>query len=723
MQLRPYQHEAVQAVYRYLREHDDNPCVVLPTGCHAKGHPILMHDGTVKPVQDVRVGERVMGDDSTPRTVLTLCRGRETMYRITPHRGKPFVVNASHVLSLISTPEGKRFPSSRRGGGITNIVLREYLARPAAWRERHHLYRVFPHRPNRDVLYTGFTVERMPEDDFFGFTLDGNRLYVDGNFVVHHNSGKTPVMATICRDAVIRWNGRVLILAHVKELLEQAADKLRMICPEVSFGVYSAGLKRRDTDHKVIIAGIQSVYKRACEIDAVDLVIVDEAHLIQPSGEGMYRQFLADMRVINPHVRTIGLTATPFRMKSGLICGPENILNAVCYEIGVKELIRDGYLCPLITKAGLQKPDTSGLHLRAGEFIADEVEQLMDRDELVHSACREIVQYTADRQACLIFAASVKHARHVQSVLQEQHGVECGVVTGGTPAGERAELLARFRRESADTLFGAEDRRPLKYLVNVNVLTTGFDAPNVDCVALLRPTNSPGLYYQCVGRAFRLSPGKTDALILDFGGNVLRHGPVDQLRVADSRDSDSRNSAPAKECPECRALIAAGYASCPQCGYTFPDRRKTNHEATAGCEGVLSGQVSEETYDVLDVQYFVHRKRGADADAPRSMRVQYRIGWHRFVSEWVCIEHPRGSFPRHKAESWWLARSHDPVPDSSEEAVTLAEAGALAIPQRITVRTVAGDPFERVVDVLLGPKPESVPLEQRMGLAEEDIPF
>jgi DNA repair protein RadD len=157
-------------------------------------------------------------------------------------------------------------------------------------------------------------------------------------------SGKSGIIAQLVADAVRSWGGRVLVLAHVKELLEQNAEKVRLLCPEVPIGVYSAGLKRRDTDEPAIVAGIQSVYKRACELDAFDLVIVDEAHLIAPDGEGMYRQFLADAKVVNPRLRVIGLTATPFRMKSGMICAPENILNQVCYEAGVRELIRDGYL-------------------------------------------------------------------------------------------------------------------------------------------------------------------------------------------------------------------------------------------------------------------------------------------------------------------------------------------------------------------------------------------
>ena len=138
-------------------------------------------------------------------------------------------------------------------------------------------------------------------------------------------SGKTCVIGQICRDAVQQWGGRVLILAHVKELLEQAADKLHAMAPDLwnQIGVYSAGLKSRDTDHAIIVAGIQSVYRRAAELDRFDLILLDESHMLPPSGEGMYRTFLDDAKLVNPNVRLIGLTATPYRMSSGMICSPE----------------------------------------------------------------------------------------------------------------------------------------------------------------------------------------------------------------------------------------------------------------------------------------------------------------------------------------------------------------------------------------------------------------
>lgn len=895
---RPYQSEAVEAVYEHLRTKDNNPCVVLPTGCHAKDHPILMYDGTVRKVQDISVGDIIMGADSTPRHVLALARGREPMARITPIKGEPFVVNMNHILSLVSTNEGKGdFTCYQKGGEITNITVREYLTKSKSWRHLRKLYRVPvnfsipknlpipPHilglllgdgimtnaigltsaeeelgdefsryaesigcsvrvaendrnvptyyavvakgaknplfeilhqlglrghcahnkfipkeyltasrsdrlqllaglldsdgffdghcleittqsrelagdivflarslgfmanchekycacqtgaggwyyrvhisgdlspipcrrkrhvfhvrQQKKNVLRTGFSVEILSEDDFYGFELDGDHLYVDGNFVVHHNTGKSLVLAQIAKDSVEKWNGRVLILAHVKELLEQNADKIRKLCPELKIGIYSAGLRSRDTTEQVIVAGIQSVYNKACELDAFDLVVVDEAHAISSEGDGMYRTFLADMKVINPHVRVIGLTATPFRLKGGLICKPENILNEICYEAGLKEMIQQGYLSPLISRAGRAEANLANLHIRGGEFISDEVAAAMDNDALVTSACREIVELTRDRKSVLIFTASVDHCKHVAEKIQAFSGKECAIVTGDTPPAERAEIIARFKGEfiPAD-LFGTP-KPPLKFLANVNVLTCGFDAPNTDCVVMLRPTNSPGLLIQCAGRGTRLSPetGKSSCLFLDYGGNILRHGPLDMIKVKEP-GSGKGGDAPAKKCPQCLALIHAGYTACPECGYVFPPKENNDKMTqTASSAGVISGQVDYTDYEVLDVYYCVHEKRGADPDAPKTMRVDYQVGFNEFKSEWVCPEHT--GYARGKFEKWWHERAAlgCPMPRSAREAVSLANEGLLAAPESITVKTIAGERFERVTGFRLKERP------------------
>jgi DNA repair protein RadD len=521
--------------------------------------------------------------------------------------------------------------------------------------------------------------------------------------VLPTGSGKTPVMATICRDAALTWGGRVLILAHVKELLEQSADKLRLVCPEVKFGIYSAGLKRRDTEAPVIVAGIQSIYKRACELGTFDLILVDEAHMIPPEGEGMYQQFLTDAKVVNSTLRVVGLTATPYRLKSGLICTPEHFLNHVCYEAGVRELIVQGYLSPLITKAGITRVDTSAVHVRGGEFVAAEVEELMDQDELVEAACQEIVECTSDRKSVLVFTTGIKHGRHVQEQLRRRHDIPCGFVSGETPTAERDATLKAFRDGD------------LRFLCNVNVLTTGFDAPGIDCVAMLRPTMSAGLYYQMVGRGFRLNPGKANCLVLDFGGNVLRHGPVDAIRIQER--SGGQGEAPAKECPSCHVVIAAGYAICPQCGFEFPPPERQKHEAKASEAGILSGQVTDTEFNVQDISYSVHTKRGAPPDAPRTMRVTYRLGLTYSVSEFICFEHT--GYARQKAETWWQARSDEPVPDTAEAAVEIATQIGIASSEAVTVRNVTGEQFERIVAHRLGERLAPIGL----SLSDDDIPF
>jgi len=542
--------------------------------------------------------------------------------------------------------------------------------------------------------------------------------------VLPTGSGKTHVIAEICRDAVTKWNGRVVVLAHVKELLDQAAGKLRAVAPDLPIGVYSAGLGRRDLGYAITIAGIQSVHQRAHDLGPLDVVIVDEAHLIPPDGEGMYRRFLADARTICDHQRVVGLTATPYRMKTGMICGPapDHVLSHVCFEAGVRELISQGFLCPLHSRAGKAIADTTALHVRGGEFVAGELEDLMDKDALVEAACADIVASARDRVSVLIFCSGVRHGEHVAEVLRSKHGVDCGFLDSETPTKERDALIARFKAGG------------LKYLANVNVLTTGFDAPNVDCVAMLRPTMSPGLYYQMVGRGFRPNPGKSECLVLDFGGNVLRHGPVDAIRLADP--NAAAGEPPAKQCPKCDALIHAAYAVCPHCGHVFPPRQVVKHGAVASDAAVVSGAdgPSRTTERVSEVAYHVHFKRD-NPNALPTMRVEYRCGWNRWHREWICFEHPRNGMARKKAEAWWIKRSHELVPSTVEEAVDLANAGALAPTLSITVERKPGDQWDRIVSHELGEKPprlescddlppESPPTESAVSDNDADlIPF
>nr|WP_231604724.1 helicase-related protein [Crateriforma conspicua] len=308
----------------------------------------------------------------------------------------------------------------------------------------------------------------------------------------------------------------------------------------------------------------------------------------------------------------------------------------------------------------------------------------------------------------LIFATSVAHGQQVVETLAKNHGIECGFVMGQTPAAERDEVLARFRGDECDSLFG---REPMRFLCNVNVLTTGFDAPRVDCVVMLRPTMSPGLLYQCVGRGFRLHPNKQNCLVLDFGGNIERHGPIDQIKPKE-KQTRTGQLPPAKECERCHTLVACGYANCPECGHPFPPPDRESHEAQASDAGVLSGEVTDTEYDVHDVVYRIHRKRDAEEDAPRCLRADYMIGLDHWQSEFICIEH--SGFARRKAEIWWRERCLDPCPENAEEALELADAGLLAAAEAITVRSIAGERYDRIIKYRLSEIPNS---------ALEEAPF
>lgn len=394
----------------------------------------------------------------------------------------------------------------------------------------------------------------------------------------------------------------------------------------------------------------------------------------------------------------------------------------MCFEVGVRELVVGGYICPLKAKRGKGTIDTSTLHVRAGEFVASEIEGLVNDDGTLRDACIDLVNRSHDRQATLIFAASVEHARNVQRVLKADHNIECQLVSGDTPALERATILDAFKTGQ------------LKYLVNVNVLTTGFDAPIIDCVALMRPTLSPGLYYQMVGRGFRLHPGKDHCLVLDYGENIIRHGPVDAIVVKKKRKGTGE--APAKECPQCNELVHAAYAVCPECGHAFPPRQHTRHTTQADDSAILSDEESQEedevwTEHVSDVSYHVHYKRNdPTGTAPPTMRVEYRCGFNTWHKEWVCFEHHPGSYAQRKAAQWWQMRSREPVPAMVQLAVEWAEAGALRTPKTITLSKKAGDPWVRVIGAEFNtPKPprlespDDIPMFTKNTIDKEDDPF
>lgn len=515
--------------------------------------------------------------------------------------------------------------------------------------------------------------------------------------VIPTGGGKSLVMGTIIAEALENYPAaRALVLAHRKELLQQNARAVAQVLPLAPIGIYSAGLGQKDRVSPVIVGGIQSVGRDPYALGAFDLVLIDEAHLVPNEDDTYYRKTVDALRILNPHVRFVGLTATPYRLGTGLLHRGENALfSDIAYEAGVRDLIEQGYLCRLISRATLAKLDTSGVATRGGEWVPGQLERAVDKDDLTRRVAAEALRLCEGRRKILAFCAGVRHAEHVAEALRAL-GVAAQTVHGE---------LTPFEREARLNAFRAGE---LRCLTSVDVLTTGFDEPSIDAILLLRPTKSTGLYVQMVGRGFRLHPGKTDTLVLDFAQNVARHGPVDAIEVDERTGTMGEGDAPTKECPECHELVAAGVRACAGCGHEFPPPVRAPILPEASGAPILSDEAGPSWWDdVTDVTYHHHTKR-SDPDALPTLRVEYFNGWRHLASEWLCFEHT--GFAREKAERWWRRRSSLPVPDTVDEA--LEQAAGLLRPTAIECRKEGK--WVRVVGYRL-PEPPADPAQMGLG--------
>ncbi|NBT31698.1 MAG: DEAD/DEAH box helicase [Rhodobacteraceae bacterium] len=463
--------------------------------------------------------------------------------------------------------------------------------------------------------------QREAIDALYQYWIDGR-----GEFpliVAPTGSGKTALISQIIKDAMDFPDTRVMVLTHVKELLEQGAQEVLELYPECDFAFYSAGIGQKRLDKPVTFAGIQSIWQRAFDmIPPPDLVLIDEAHMLPKSTETRYGRFISDLRQCNPQIKIIGLTATPYRLDSGMLHeGAGAVFDGIAYDIPVGRLMDEGYLSPVVSRAGHREIDLSDVKMRGGEFVESDLAIAASDPELVRATVAEIVELGADRKAWLVFASGIAHARMLAEEMADTYGIDCAVVTGSDAKAARAKAIEDFR--SGKT----------RCLINCNVLTTGFNVKHVDLVAMVRATASTGLYVQMVGRGTRIAPGKTDCLVLDYGGNVARHGFIDQVNPKKAGASGD-GEAPAKKCPQCDYMLPTAVRVCSNCGHEFP-APALNHGHRSYEGAMMSSQVKREWLDVDDVTY--SRWQGKEGK-PDTLRVTYRCGL-AYVSEWMCPDH------------------------------------------------------------------------------------
>ncbi len=712
--LRDYQQAASDKAVAFFmdKKKDHNAIMVLPTGCHAKGSKILMYDGSIKYVEDVKVGDELVGDDGSKRTVLELHRGVDKLYEITPIKGESFIVNGGHILSLYKTNEGKNFPSCMPR--VDEISVDEYLKTSNNYKHLHKLrkpefvdfgnetksviepyflglylgdgcsvngiditsqrkevegflysfaarygmkvrkatkknnlastyslsnikvsrsnpnpiivfldelgltgltsafkfipthyktaskcdrlellaglldtdsyydnnkntyeyctkseqladdiiflcrslglfcgtktgkivngetyYRMSitgeldmiptkvkirkekPRLQKKNVLVTGFTVKYLGRGNYYGFTIDGNHLYCDGQFFIHHNSGKSLIIA----DIASRLKGHTLVFQPSREILEQNYKKL------CSYGIldcsiYSASFNSKQIN-RITFATIGSVKSKPDLFTHFEAIIIDECHLVNPK-DGMYKTFLETVTC-----KVLGLTATPYRLSSSQGFGSmlkfitrtrPAIFKEVIYQVQISTLLDMGYLSKLnyypMNPIGWNelnlKVNTTGADY-TDKSVQKEYERIDFYSYLVHIVQRLMSPKTGGkRKGILVFTRFLKEAERLTWSIPG-----CAIVSGDTPKGERERILEAFKSGE------------IQVVANVGVLVCGFDYPELDTIVIARPTMSLALYYQIVGRAIRPHPDKKEGWIVDLAGNINRFGKVGDLKLVD----------------------------------------------------------------------------------------------------------------------------------------------------------------------------------------------
>lgn len=713
-ELRPYQKEAVDAGLKFLTGRSKKPgIIVAPCGCHAKGYGILMYDGTIKKVEDIVVGDRVMGDDGTPRTVLELHNGIDDMYEIRPLKGKPFIVNKGHIMSMyrlkdkrkdgpsieevsigeyikfapyhktilkLRRPNGFDFEESKKNmpldpyflglclgdGSITsslsittqrqeiveylysfvkqyNMYIRvaekkgtnnksksyflskgcgrggnpiinaikdiglynrksgdkfipiqyltsnkenrykllagfldtdayynksgkgyEYCSKSETMTKQFVLlcrslgllcsgyscklvdgvkyYRTgiygnlenIPVRVgirkganriiNKNPYVVGFKVEYVGKGEYYGFTTDGNHLYLDEQCFIHHNSGKSLIISKIAHEI----NRPTLVLQPSKEILEQNYAKA------VSFGskptIYSAscGIKELSAMTYATLKSIKKDVARLKDI-GIDTLLIDECHSGYSPEEGS--EFMEFMNRF-PEAKVLGFTATPCRLRtySSMLEGnysklnmltkdEHNFFKKIVHVTQIQELTSQGFWCPL--KYERWSFDESALMLNStgAEYTNESIKESIVRNGLNNSIYKRLLQLMNERKAILVCMDSIESCNRISEFMNARMGAITGVVTSLTTKKKREQIISDFK----------EGR--LKVVFNYSTLATGFDFPELDCVMFGRPTFSYSTYYQILGRAVRIHPDKKEALIVDCCDNMRRFGRIEDLTI------------------------------------------------------------------------------------------------------------------------------------------------------------------------------------------------
>jgi DNA repair protein RadD len=500
-------------------------------------------------------------------------------------------------------------------------------------------------------------------------------------------TGKAVLQAAFIRDACLAYPGtRVIAVTHVETLISQNFATLLRHWPSAPAGIYSAALNRKDLRCAITFASIQSIYTVAAAFGHVDLVLVDEAHLVSPKDATMYAKFCGALLKKNPKCKFVGLTATGWRMDNGPLVG-DGIFTDVAIDMTTTAawnwFVDCGYLAPLYSKPTNFVMDADGVGMVGNDYNLGQLQEHVDRDTVTRAAVEESLVLGAQREAWMVFGAGIRHCDHIADMLSDY----------GVPA-----VSIHNKSKHPEKLLEAFKRGDYRAAVSMNKLTTGVDIPHLDFIVVMRNTWSSSMHVQMLGRGARpvyaegfdlryieqrlaamaASRKPNGCLVADFARNIEHLGPVNAPVIPERKNKKAGGgSAPVRVCPVCMEYCPAAARFCRACGHEFAI---TVHiERTASTHEVMVREAPPppppppppvvEELTVERVTYAVHKKK----NRPNSLRVSYFCDTMRMFQEYICFEHDKGA--AHRARNWWRARAIV----EHEEPETTAQAYALAL--------------------------------------------
>ncbi len=467
--------------------------------------------------------------------------------------------------------------------------------------------------------------------------------------------GKSITLGTLFHELVTGWpDMRLVCVTHVVELVEGNFNELLSIAPFAPAGLYAAALGVRNARAQILFAQLQSVYDKAARIGHVDVLGIDEVHLVPNDANTMYRTFIEALMVINPDMKIVGLSATPYRMDSGRLDeGDDRLFDKVVYTYSIRQGIDDGYLTPITSKPTQTRQDTSAVPMRGNDLAKGALQKAVDQDWLNKRITEEVIDTEGHRRKALFFCAGQGHAEHMRDSIRST-GKSCEIVMGTTPKAERRKIIEAYK---AGKIWG---------VCNDNVMSTGTNVPGIDLIVDCARTKSANRYVQRVGRGTRViypprfdpeavsaddrraaiaSYIKPNCRYMDFAGNVSEHGPVDMIEP--KKPTKGEGTAPIKICPQCEEILHASLRVCWCCGHEF-EFDETPKLQTRPTDAPIISMSDPETRVVASRSFYHHVK----GDKTPTVKISYLCGMTS-INSWLCPEFKGGQF-KANADRYWL---------------------------------------------------------------------